>query len=158
MVAGKRGKLSTTTTFPKPASNSVELSSLRSSSSSLKENISDASVTQVLGSADGDHLGPDEAFDGVVFVDFKKSFNHQPPKVEIISHCFIKPQIISRESQEPIYFSPWDLAMLNINYIQKGLLFRKPENQDFSIAAFLQDQKDSLSPSHSLTSTRSPPV
>ncbi|KAJ9560744.1 hypothetical protein OSB04_005904 [Centaurea solstitialis] len=87
--------------------------------------------------------------DGGGSIDLEKSFNHQPPiespKLEIISHCFIKPQIISRESQEPIYISPWDLAMLNINYIQNGLLFRKPENQDFSIAAFLQDLKDSLS-------------
>ncbi|KAJ0794935.1 putative transferase [Helianthus annuus] len=35
--------------------------------------------------------------------------------------------------------------MLTANYIQTGLLFRVPENQDFSITTFLDDLKESLS-------------
>ncbi|KAI3684694.1 hypothetical protein L6452_33919 [Arctium lappa] len=69
----------------------------------------------------------------------------ESPNVKCISHCFIKPKLVSEKSNKPIYFSPWDLAMINVNYIQKGLLFRSPENQDFSIATFLDDLKDSLS-------------
>ncbi|XP_024972920.1 uncharacterized acetyltransferase At3g50280-like [Cynara cardunculus var. scolymus] len=64
------------------------------------------------------------------------------PTVEIVSHCFVKPKF---PSNKPIYFSPWDLVMVNVNYIQKGLLFRLTENQDFSIVTFLEDLKDSLS-------------
>ncbi|KAI3802401.1 hypothetical protein L1987_30533 [Smallanthus sonchifolius] len=67
------------------------------------------------------------------------------PNVEIISDCFIKPQILSEEANKPIYFSPWDLIMVTVNYIQKGLLFPLPENQDFSITTFLEDLKHSLS-------------
>ncbi|KAI3684700.1 hypothetical protein L6452_33925 [Arctium lappa] len=69
----------------------------------------------------------------------------ESPSVQIISDCFIKPKTISEEANKPIYFSPWDLPMFCVNYIQKGLLFRLPENQDFSIATFLEDLKDSLS-------------
>ncbi|KVH98306.1 uncharacterized acetyltransferase At3g50280-like [Cynara cardunculus var. scolymus] len=67
------------------------------------------------------------------------------PSVEIISDVFIKPKLVSEEAKKPIYFSPWDLLLFNIHYIQKGLLFRLPENLDFSIATFLEDLKDSLS-------------
>ncbi|KAJ9560755.1 hypothetical protein OSB04_005915 [Centaurea solstitialis] len=67
------------------------------------------------------------------------------PCVQIISHCFIKPKLASKEAKKPIHFSLWDLPLFSLNYIQKGLLFRLPENQDFSIATFLQDLKDSLS-------------
>lgn len=35
--------------------------------------------------------------------------------------------------------------MISVNYIQKGLLYPLPENQDFSITTFLEDLKDSLS-------------
>ncbi|KAK1436598.1 hypothetical protein QVD17_02380 [Tagetes erecta] len=67
------------------------------------------------------------------------------PNVEIISDCFINPKFQSQESKQPIYFSPWDLLSITTNYIQKGLLFRSPENQDFNITTFLDDLKDSLS-------------
>ncbi|KAD6119142.1 hypothetical protein E3N88_10413 [Mikania micrantha] len=66
------------------------------------------------------------------------------PSFKIISECFIKPKFISEEAKKPTYFSPWDLAMISVNYIQKGLLFRWPENQDFSITTFLDDLKDSM--------------
>ncbi|PWA70349.1 HXXXD-type acyl-transferase family protein [Artemisia annua] len=65
--------------------------------------------------------------------------------VEIISDCFIKPISISEQSEKPVYFSPWDLLMISVNYIQKGLLFPLPKNQDFNMNTFLQDLKDSLS-------------
>ncbi|KAJ9560742.1 hypothetical protein OSB04_005902 [Centaurea solstitialis] len=69
----------------------------------------------------------------------------ESPTLKIISDSFIKPKTISQEAKKPIYFSSWDLPLFSVNYIQKGLLFRSPENQDFSIATFLQDLKDSLS-------------
>ncbi|KAI3684701.1 hypothetical protein L6452_33926 [Arctium lappa] len=65
--------------------------------------------------------------------------------VQIISDCFVKPKIASEEANKPIYFSPWDLPLFCLNYIQKGLLFRLSENQDFIITTFLKDLKDSLS-------------
>ncbi|XP_076936372.1 putative acetyltransferase At3g50280 [Bidens hawaiensis] len=67
------------------------------------------------------------------------------PNVEIISDCFVKPKFQSEESKKPIYLSSWDLVMVSTNYIQKGLLFRLPENKEFSITTFLDDLKDSLS-------------
>nr|GEY60133.1 uncharacterized acetyltransferase At3g50280-like [Tanacetum cinerariifolium] len=67
------------------------------------------------------------------------------PSVEIISDCFIKPNSISEQSEKPIYFSPWDLLMISVNYIQKGLLFRLPNDQNFNMNTLLQDLKDSLS-------------
>ncbi|KAL6982924.1 hypothetical protein U1Q18_016318 [Sarracenia purpurea var. burkii] len=45
--------------------------------------------------------------------------------VQTISESFIKPQCEPDESKQPIYLSPWDLAMLSVHYIQKGLLFLK---------------------------------
>lgn len=65
--------------------------------------------------------------------------------VEHISECFIIPE---DEAKQPIHYSPWDLAMLSVNYIQKGLLFPKPspsQNPHFSISTFLQELRDSLS-------------
>ncbi|KAL8265634.1 hypothetical protein R6Q59_002978 [Mikania micrantha] len=64
---------------------------------------------------------------------------------KMISDCFIKPKFISEEATKPTYLAPWDLAMMNINYIQKGLLYPLPENKDFSITTFLDHLKDSLS-------------
>ncbi|KAI3513095.1 hypothetical protein L1887_20421 [Cichorium endivia] len=69
----------------------------------------------------------------------------EAPTVKIISDCFVKPKFVSEEAKKPIYFSPWDLAMISVNYIQKGLLFPRPENQDFSITTFLEELKESLS-------------
>ncbi|XP_076914318.1 putative acetyltransferase At3g50280 [Bidens hawaiensis] len=65
--------------------------------------------------------------------------------VEIISDCFVKPKYQSEESKKPIYLSSWDLVLVSINYIQKGLLFGLPENKEFSITTFVDDLKDSLS-------------
>ncbi|KAD4585563.1 hypothetical protein E3N88_23164 [Mikania micrantha] len=65
--------------------------------------------------------------------------------VELISDCFIKPKFQSEEAKKPIHLSPWDLMMVSVSYIQHGLLFPIPENQDFTMATFLEDLKDSLS-------------
>ncbi|XP_059637304.1 uncharacterized acetyltransferase At3g50280-like [Cornus florida] len=60
------------------------------------------------------------------------------PIVQHISGCFIKPQYITDESKQPIHLSQWDLAMLSVHYIQKGLLFIKPQAVD--------DQADPIKP------------
>ncbi|KAI3686805.1 hypothetical protein L1987_80494 [Smallanthus sonchifolius] len=68
------------------------------------------------------------------------------PTVRRVSECFIKPlHDLSQETKQPIYFTPFELPFLNLNYSQKGLLFAKPNNQDFSITAFLDDLRRSLS-------------
>nr|XP_043608470.1 uncharacterized acetyltransferase At3g50280-like [Erigeron canadensis] len=70
-----------------------------------------------------------------------------PSTVTIVSECFIKPlHDLSPETKQPLHFAPFELSFLNFNYIQKGLLFSKPpENKGFSITAFLDDLKNSLS-------------
>lgn len=69
------------------------------------------------------------------------------PGVDYISECFIKPKNAPEEAKQPVYLSPWDLAMVCVQYIQKGLLFAKPptfdgENQ---MKDLLEKLKDSLS-------------
>ncbi|CBI19493.3 unnamed protein product, partial [Vitis vinifera] len=69
------------------------------------------------------------------------------PTVRLISECFIKPKFTSEETNEPCYLTPWDLAMLSVNYIQKGLLFSKPPDVDDPqnfMATLLDKLKDSL--------------
>ncbi|KAE9458739.1 hypothetical protein C3L33_09357, partial [Rhododendron williamsianum] len=71
--------------------------------------------------------------------------NH--PTVQIISECFIKPE---EQNHPPIYLAPWDLAMLSVHYIQKGLLFIKPQapttdHQENHVESLLNRLKDSLS-------------
>lgn len=69
------------------------------------------------------------------------------PTVRLISECFIKPKFTSEETKEPCYLTPWDLAMLSVNYIQKGLLFSKPPDVDDPqnfMATLLDRLKDSL--------------
>ncbi|KAK2995229.1 hypothetical protein RJ640_006968 [Escallonia rubra] len=71
-----------------------------------------------------------------------------PPTVVHISECFVKPQRNLEEAKQPVYLAPWDLAMLSVHYIQKGLLFHKPpssDNQENPIEALLEKLKDSLS-------------
>ncbi|XP_015072302.1 uncharacterized acetyltransferase At3g50280 [Solanum pennellii] len=65
------------------------------------------------------------------------------PTVQHISDCFIKPLYTSEEAKKPVYLSSWDLAMLSVQYIQKGLLFTKPPS--FQRDPLLQNLKDSLS-------------
>ncbi|WCJ18021.1 HXXXD-type acyl-transferase family protein [Euphorbia peplus] len=64
-------------------------------------------------------------------------------KVEQISECFIQPKYFTEESKNPWHLTPWDLIMISVQYIQKGLLFSKPSN--FDISPFLDNLKHSLS-------------
>lgn len=66
-----------------------------------------------------------------------------PSMVKCVSECFIKPNYTPEESKQPIYLAPWDLAMVCVHYIQKGLLFRKPPA--FGMSDYLQKLKESLS-------------
>ncbi|KAK9080218.1 hypothetical protein SSX86_001894 [Deinandra increscens subsp. villosa] len=66
--------------------------------------------------------------------------------VTLVSECFVKP--LSQHQKQHIYFTPFELPFLNLNYSQKGLLFSKPpppDDHDFSISAFLDDLRRSLS-------------
>ncbi|KAI3994547.1 hypothetical protein MKX01_028291 [Papaver californicum] len=68
--------------------------------------------------------------------------------VRQISKCTIKPHKVSEESKQPHYLTPWDLSFFNAQYIQKGLLFRKPlpsiEDPNPTIT-FIDQLKQSLS-------------
>lgn len=67
--------------------------------------------------------------------------------LKMISDCFIKPKFVSEEAKKPTYMAPWDLAMLNLTYIQKGLLYSLPpeKKKDFSTTNFVHRLKDSFS-------------
>ncbi|KAL5777726.1 hypothetical protein ACOSP7_010652 [Xanthoceras sorbifolium] len=70
--------------------------------------------------------------------------------VKHISECFVKPQHVSEEMEQPVYLTPWDLSTLSTNYIQKGHLFTKPpgavdDDQDDFIETLLDKLKQSLS-------------
>ncbi|KAH7846643.1 hypothetical protein Vadar_016381 [Vaccinium darrowii] len=70
------------------------------------------------------------------------------PIVQTISECFIKPQYPVEEIKPPIYLAPWDLAMLSMQYMQKGLLFIKPtptNDQQNPVKTLLEKLKESLS-------------
>ncbi|XP_057428976.1 uncharacterized acetyltransferase At3g50280-like [Lotus japonicus] len=70
------------------------------------------------------------------------------PAVKLVSECFIKPQSPIEESNQICYLTPWDIAMLSMDYIQKGLLFKKPqsiENQQDFMNNLLGNLKQSLS-------------
>ncbi|XAR64050.1 Quinate O-hydroxycinnamoyltransferase [Bertholletia excelsa] len=68
--------------------------------------------------------------------------------VRHISECFVQPKDAETVPKQPIYLSPWDLAMLSVHYNQKGLLFRKPltaDGEEDSINSLLERLKESLS-------------
>ena len=68
--------------------------------------------------------------------------------VKHVSECFIKPKYEVQEAKKPYYLAPMELAMLSLQYIQKGLLFKKPSqinDQKFTINQLLRSLKDSLS-------------
>ncbi|KAK7309779.1 hypothetical protein RJT34_06783 [Clitoria ternatea] len=48
------------------------------------------------------------------------------PAVERVSECFVTPESPTQESNQICHLAPWDIAMLSVNYIQKGMLFKKP--------------------------------
>lgn len=65
--------------------------------------------------------------------------------VQQISECYVKPSHLTQDSKQVIHLATWDLAMLSFHYIQKGLLFQKPDGQDNFIQVFLERFKDALS-------------
>ncbi|WJX41392.1 hypothetical protein P8452_28752 [Trifolium repens] len=70
------------------------------------------------------------------------------PSLKLVSECFIKPYPPIEDSKQICYLTPWDIAMLSTNYIQKGLLFKKPTsslNQQHFIENLLNKLKHSLS-------------
>ncbi|KAF9623071.1 hypothetical protein IFM89_036207 [Coptis chinensis] len=67
----------------------------------------------------------------------------QGSEVRRVSSWAVKPHCVTEESQKPCYLTPWDLAMLSVNYIQKGLLFTKPPDVDMQ--TIIEHLKDSLS-------------
>ncbi|RDX90480.1 hypothetical protein CR513_27649, partial [Mucuna pruriens] len=46
------------------------------------------------------------------------------PSVKSVSECFIKPLGPAEESNQICNLTPWDIVMLSMHYIQKGLLFK----------------------------------
>ncbi|KAG5018378.1 hypothetical protein AAZX31_06G038600 [Glycine max] len=70
------------------------------------------------------------------------------PVVRRISECFVKPHGLTEMSNQTCHLTHWDIAMLSMHYIQKGLLFKKPtplvDRHDF-IGNLLGKLKHSLS-------------
>ncbi|KAJ4835505.1 hypothetical protein Tsubulata_048508, partial [Turnera subulata] len=68
------------------------------------------------------------------------------PALTHLSDCSIKPQYTIEDASKPYYLSAWDLLVLSMHYIQKGLLFAKPPpEEDFKVVGFLEKLKHSLS-------------
>ncbi|XP_058781181.1 uncharacterized acetyltransferase At3g50280-like [Vicia villosa] len=70
------------------------------------------------------------------------------PSLKLVSACFIKPYPPIQDSNQICYLSSWDICMLSANYIQKGLLFKKPTsspNQQHFIDNLVDKLKHSLS-------------
>ncbi|KAL8128070.1 putative acetyltransferase At3g50280 [Apium graveolens] len=68
--------------------------------------------------------------------------------VELVSECFIKPSPLPEMAKQPFHLAPFDLALLSVNYIQKGLLFKKivvANDQENPVEALVQKLKQSLS-------------
>ncbi|KAG5048163.1 hypothetical protein JHK85_009266 [Glycine max] len=70
------------------------------------------------------------------------------PVVQRISECFVKPHGLTQVSNQICHLTQWDIVMLSMHYIQKGLLFKKPtplvDQHDF-IENLLEKLKHSLS-------------
>ncbi|CAL5204689.1 unnamed protein product [Lathyrus oleraceus] len=73
------------------------------------------------------------------------------PSLKHISECFIKPYPPIEDSNQICYLSPWDICMLSANYIQKGLLFKKPTSSLANQPDFIDNLLIKLKHSLSLT-------
>ncbi|KAK7352426.1 hypothetical protein VNO80_17848 [Phaseolus coccineus] len=70
------------------------------------------------------------------------------PAVRRISECFVKPHPYNNFPNQICNLTPWDIAMLPMHYIQKGLLFSKPAtlvDQQYFMENLLEKLKHSLS-------------
>ncbi|CAL5204681.1 unnamed protein product [Lathyrus oleraceus] len=65
--------------------------------------------------------------------------------VQHVSECFIKPLHPIPDSNRICHLTTWDISMSSMNYIQKGLLFKKPNSQQDFIDNLLNKLKHSLS-------------
>ncbi|KAI3412869.1 uncharacterized protein J3R85_016764 [Psidium guajava] len=77
-----------------------------------------------------------------------------PLSLRLISDCLVKPHRLPPPSNHPLHLPPWDLAMLPIHYIQRGLLFPFPPrclNHGFDRPAFIHSFLEKLQ--RSLSST-----
>ncbi|KAK2445622.1 putative acetyltransferase [Trifolium repens] len=77
------------------------------------------------------------------------------PSLKLVSECFIKPYPPIEDSKQICYLTPWDIAMLSLHYIQKGLLFKKPTSSSSSSSLnqqhFIENLVNKLKHSLSLT-------
>ncbi|KAG5048161.1 hypothetical protein AAZX31_04G039600 [Glycine max] len=73
------------------------------------------------------------------------------PAVRRISECFVKPQLPNQVSNQICNLTHWDIAMLSTNYIQKGLLFKKPATTLVDQHHFMENLLEKLKHSLSLT-------
>ncbi|WJX35201.1 hypothetical protein P8452_23225 [Trifolium repens] len=69
----------------------------------------------------------------------------------LVSESFIKPYPPIEDSKQICYLAPWDIAMLSTNYIQKGLLFKKPTSSSLNQQYFIENLVNKLKHSLSLT-------
>ncbi|CAN0922436.1 Uncharacterized acetyltransferase At3g50280 [Linum grandiflorum] len=72
----------------------------------------------------------------------------ESPTVQHISEWFVRPDRPTDEMKRPMHLPPWDLLMLSVHYIQKGLLYPKPSPAaaaGFNILQFLNRLNHSLS-------------
>nr|XP_027072265.1 uncharacterized acetyltransferase At3g50280-like [Coffea arabica] len=69
------------------------------------------------------------------------------PFIHYVSECLVQPKHIPQDSEQRIYFAPWDLSLASIHYNQKGLLFAKPPafDSEGKMKDFLQKLIESLS-------------
>ncbi|QCE16515.1 shikimate O-hydroxycinnamoyltransferase [Vigna unguiculata] len=72
------------------------------------------------------------------------------PVVRRISEYLVKPRGLTQVSNQTCNLTSWDIAMLSMHYIQKGLLFKKPATL-LDEHAFIQNLLENLKHSLSLT-------
>ncbi|XP_058781182.1 uncharacterized acetyltransferase At3g50280-like [Vicia villosa] len=73
------------------------------------------------------------------------------PPLKHIFECFIKPHPPIQDSNQICYLAHWDICMLSLNYIQKGLLFKKPTSSLVNQPDFIENLLIKLKHSLSLT-------
>ncbi|CAJ1973403.1 unnamed protein product [Sphenostylis stenocarpa] len=78
------------------------------------------------------------------------------PAVRCISECLVKPHHSNQVSNQIWDLTPWDIAMLSVHHIQKGLLFIKPST--LHPHHFMENLLEKLKHSLSLTLSRFYPL
>ncbi|XP_074590044.1 LOW QUALITY PROTEIN: putative acetyltransferase At3g50280 [Curcuma longa] len=67
-------------------------------------------------------------------------------EVRILSKSLIRPspRLCEEDGGRLIHLTPWDLMLLSIDYIQKGILFRRPPTQDADMTLTISRLRDSF--------------